>query len=258
MRKFSVALLVGAVLAGSMIAQQPMAPITPQEAAALDQILRGWEKAMTDLRSFATVVDRESLDKALQARDKYQGYALFLKAATKDDHGRACLVLQKEKKAEVFEKYICTGTYLYEYLPAQKVIRVHDLPEKKKGVQQESFLSFLFGMGADEAKARYEMRPVTPAKNDPTAPYYHYLRIKPKTAADKNDFTEARLSLYKSNNLPAQIWYLQPNGNEITWTFTKVQVDKQISLDYFQPTQEKDWRVERAPAKLAPTARGKQ
>jgi TIGR03009 family protein len=270
MRVFSYTVVALAALAGPVFAQGPMQPITPQEQAALDQVLRGWEKSMTDLRSFITKVDRESLDKALQAKDQYKGYAIFLKANVKDDQSRARLELAKvtnpppdKNKADkgkeksdkskeapsVFEKYICTGTYLYEYAAAQKVVRVHDMPQNKKGGQQESFLSFLFGMGADEAKARYEMRPVFPKVPDQ---YYHYIRIKPKMEADKSDFAEARLSLYKANNLPAQIWYLQPNGNEITWSFTELQVDKDIPLSWFQPDIPKDWRVERVPQKQAP------
>jgi TIGR03009 family protein len=263
MRVFAYALLALGILAGPAFTQGAMQPITPQEQAALDQVLRGWEKSMTDLRSFITKVDRESLDKALQAKDQYKGFAIFLKANVKDDQSRARLELAKvtppdknkekadksKEKPAVFEKYICTGTYLYEYAAAQKVVRVHDMPQKKKGGQQESFLSFLFGMGADEAKARYEMRPVFPKVPDQ---YYHYIRIKPKTEADKSDFAEARLSLFKSNNLPAQIWYLQPNGNEITWTFSELQVDRDIPLAWFQPDTPEGWRVERVPQKQAP------
>ncbi len=267
MRVFAYAVVALGALAGPALAQGAMQPITPQEQVALDQILRGWEKSMTDLRSFIAKVDRESLDKALQAKDHYKGYAIFLKANVKDDQSRARLELAKvtnpppdkfvtkdktdksKDKPAVFEKYICTGTYLYEYAAAQKVVRIHDMPQKKKGGPQESFLSFLFGMGADEAKARYEMRPVVPKTPDK---YYHYIRIKPKTEADKNDFAEARLSLFKTNNLPAQIWYLQPNGNEITWNFTELQVDRDIPLSWFQPDTPEGWRVERVPQKQAP------
>lgn len=258
MRVFAFAVVALGMLALPVCAQGPMKPITPQEEAALNQILRGWEKSMTDLRSFITKVDRESLDKALQAKDQYKGYAAFLKANVKDDQSRARLELAKVNKSEVFEKYICTGTYLYEYAAAQKVVRIHDMPQNKKGGQQESFLSFLFGMGADQAKARYDMRPVFPKTPDQ---FYHYIRIKPKTDADKNDFAEARLSLLKTNYLPAQIWYLQPNGNEITWNFSELQVDRDIPLSLFQPDMPQGWRAERAPQKMAPgvppTVRGK-
>jgi len=226
-------------------------------AENLDSVLRGWEKAMTDLKSFAAVVERDTLDKALQTRDQFKGYAMFLKAtAAKGDASRARLELAKVNNAKAFEKYICTGTYLYEYAPVNQVVRVHNMPQSKEGVQQESFLSFLFGMGSEQAKSRYHMDHVAP---NPPDKNYHYIRVRPKLDQDKNDFSESRLSLYRANHLPAQIWYHQPNGNEITWNFSKLQIDVNIPLEWFNPDVPKDWRMERvqpkAPLSATPTIR---
>lgn len=223
----------------------------------LDSVLRGWEKAMTDLKSFVAVVERTSLDKALGAKDDHKGYAMFMKAANKDDSSRARLELAKLKNPAVFEKFICTGTFLWEYAPANNTIRVHTMPDNKKGgIGQESFLSFLFGMGAEEAKKRYDLTHVAP---NPPDKFYHYILIKPKLEHDKTDFIEARLSLFRTNNLPAQIWYLQPQKNEITWTFKDLQINVQIPLRYFEPDTPKGWRVERiqpkAPLKVTPVIR---
>jgi TIGR03009 family protein len=231
-----------------------------QQPETLDTVLRGWEKAMTDLTSFYSKVERTTLDKALGARDEHKGYAMFVKAANKDDASRARLELTKTTNPKVFEKYICTGVYLYEYAPANNTIRIHDMPRNKKdGVQQESFLSFLFGMSAEDSKKRYHMTHVVPKEPDK---FYHYIRIQPRLEQDKSDFLEARLTLFRSNNMPAQIWYLQPNKNEITWTFKDVYIDPKggIPLKYFEPDQPKDWRVERVqpkapPVKLTPTIR---
>ena len=229
----------------------------PPAQENLDTVLRGWEKAMTDLRSFVAVVERTTLDKALGAKDEHKGYAMFMKAVTKNDGSRARLELAKVSNPKVFEKYICTGTFLYEYAPATNTVRIHDMPQNKKdGMQQESFLSFLFGMGAEQAKARYQMTHVVP---NPPDKFYHYILVKPKLEQDKTDFIEARLSLFRSNNLPAQIWYLQPNKNVITWNFKDLQIDRQIPLQYFQPDEPKGWRVERvqpkAPANAKPLIR---
>src|SRR6266849_5397884 len=124
----------------------------------LGTVLKGWEKAMTDLKSFVAVVERTTLDKALNAEDKHKGYAMFVKATGKDENSRARLELAKVTKTSVFEKYICTGTFLYEYVPATSTIRVHDMPKNKQGGMQESFLSFLFGMSAEEAQKRDDMQ----------------------------------------------------------------------------------------------------
>jgi outer membrane lipoprotein-sorting protein len=90
-------------------------------------------------------------------------------------------------------------------------------------------------------------------------PNYHYIKIVPKLTQDKSDFVEARLSLFRKNNLPAQIWYLQPNKNEITWSFSQLQLNVQIPLTYFQPDEPKGWRTERVqpkgPLAATPTIR---
>jgi TIGR03009 family protein len=144
---------------------------------------------------------------------------------------------------------------LYEYVAKENLIRVHKMPDASKGGQQESFLSFLFGMTAAQAKARYQMELIVPKAPDP---YYHYIRVQPKLPQDKGDFMEARLSIYKANSLPAQIFYHQPNGKETVWNFTELKVDQpNIPLQYFQPEQPKGWRTEmaqpKAPASLQPT-----
>src|SRR5438093_227405 len=88
----------------------------------LDTVLRGWEKAMTDLQSFVSVVERSTLDKAFGQRDEHKGYAMFLKPTVKDDGSRARLEMAKVSNPKIFEKYICTGTYLYEYVPANNTV----------------------------------------------------------------------------------------------------------------------------------------
>jgi TIGR03009 family protein len=217
----------------------------PPAKENLDTVLRGWEKAMTELQSFACVVQRQTLDKSVGARDEFKGYAMFMKPLSKDDGSRARLELTKVSNSKIFEKYICTGTYLYEYAPATQTIRVHNMPQNKAGgAQQESFLSFLFGMGAEQAKARYDMTLVYPQDGKPD-PNYHYLQIIPRTAQDKADFSFARLSLFRANHLPAQIWYLQPNKSEITWNFSEVQTNVQIPTKYFTPDEIPGWKMER-------------
>jgi TIGR03009 family protein len=240
----SIGLLAVALAASGQGVAQP----SGQEN--LDGVLRAWEKSMTDLKNFTCVVEREDLDKALQIKDMSKGYAMFLKAANPKDGSRAKLHMQNIR-TKMEEKYICTGVFIYEYVAAQKLIRVHKMPKDQQGGGQESFLSFLFGMGAKEAKDRYQMELIVPKAPDK---FYHYLRVLPKLPQDKGDFTEARLSLLRANNLPAQIWYHQPNGKEITWNFTELKVDlPNLPVTYFDPDNPNRWRTEWAQPK-APVA----
>jgi TIGR03009 family protein len=238
-----VALSLSILLAAIAVTASATQPAAQEN---LGTVLKGWEKAMTDLKSFVAEAERSTLDKSLNTKDDHKGYAMFVKATGKDENSRARLELAKVTKTSVFEKYICTGTFLYEYVPATTTIRIHDMPKNKQGGMQESFLSFLFGMSAEEAQKRYDMQLVVGKTPDK---FYHYIRVLPKTAHDKSDFIEARLSLLRTNNLPAQIWYLQPNKNEITWNFTKMQLNVQIPLTYFQPEDLKGWKTERVQPK---------
>ncbi len=255
MRKLGLSVL-SLLACAFVVLGQAGAPPVPQEN--LDGVLAAWEKSMTDLRSFAVEIERTSFDKVLNTRDVFTGHAMFMKATGKNDGSRARLELYKKDNTKIFEKYICTGTFLYEYSPVNNKVRVHNMPQNNKlggkpqDMQQESFLSFLFGMGAAQAKARYEMEIKVP--NDATAAYYHYILVKPRTPQDKTDFTEARLSLLRSNKLPAQIWYHQANGNEITWNFSKMQIDVQIPKTYFEPEFPKGWEVQRVMPNEVPAA----
>lgn len=224
--------------------------VVPQPAARgdVDSVLRGWEKAMTDLHNFTCIAECQTLDKALGSTDTDKGYAMYMKPTNPADGSRAKLVLMN-LKTRVEKKYICSGVFMYEYVPAQKLIRVHKMEGKKE--QQESFLTFLFGMGANQAKNRYQM------ELEKTDAAYNYLKILPKLPQDKNDFAQARLALYRGDNLPRQIWYRQPNGTEVTWTITDLKMDlSAMSAKHFFPDQPAGWKVENAappaPAALPP------
>ena len=238
------------ISAAVVLAQTPgTPPAAPANAdQMLDRVLAGWEKAMTDLRSFEADCDRVSLDKAFNTLDTFEGKALFLKGVGPNQPSRASLKLDKKNQPQVYEKYICTGTFLYQYSPANKVVMVHDMP-KLNQVSDESFLGFLFGMKAVDAKQRYQMTWVPDTQHNNK--FYHYLRVLPKDARDKADFTEARLTLSANTMLPRQIWYHQPNGNEITWNFKEVRPNVNIPLTAFQPDTPAGWRMERAPQRNA-------
>ena len=90
MRLFTYA-LVGLLIVSAAVSAQP----APEN---LDTVLQGWEKAMTDLKSFVAVVDRVTLDKALGAKDEHKGYAMFMKP------NRARLELGKVANPKIFEK----------------------------------------------------------------------------------------------------------------------------------------------------------
>src|SRR5205823_4904579 len=112
--------------------------------------------------------------------------------------------------------YVCTGTHLYQFNPAQLEVKKYEMPKPKMGqVAQDNVMAFMFGMKALDAKSRYDMKL---AKEDT---YYIYIDIQPKLPADKADFQFARIVLNKDTFLPRQLWF-QQSGSEVTWDIPRV------------------------------------
>lgn len=253
--------LAGTLLAGSGVyAQQPaqqqlppqrQLPAAPPAAAPLDPahnkldaLLLRWEQEMTKVQTIVAHCTRTSVDKTFGVAEVYDGTAKYMKP------NLAMLEMQrrekeapKKSKAPVFEKYICTGTFLYEYVPQDKVIRVHELPPPKPGqVADDNFLSFLFGMRAEEAKRRYDLKLV---KADE---WYFYIEILPRFAADKADFQKARLVLTSKTFLPRELWFEQPNGNEVKWDMPQVESGAALRrTDFTSPATPPGWNLVRVP-----------
>jgi TIGR03009 family protein len=241
------------VLAVPLLAQQPAAPPVLDPARnKLDEVLLNWEKSMTGVQSLLVVINRTNIEKVYQVTEVFEGSAKFVKSNQRGQTSRASMKLIKKGRPDIYEQYICSGTFLYEFAPLDKVIRIHELPPPKDGqVADDNFLSFLFGMKAVDAKARYKLTYVPPLQNDK---WYYYLKVEPIAAADMADFTEARLTLSNSTFLPRQLWFRQPNGNEVTWDFPKVVNGADIPLSEFaQPAlPAADWKYVRVPRENAP------
>lgn len=252
MRQFWL-VAVALVLAGTWLhAQQP--GVADPNAAKLDEVLRQWEKSMSSMDTLLLYCRRITKDKTFGTVDEYQGSAKFLRSKLPNQSSRGSLELFKMvnqngkmvAQGAVFEKFICTGTFLYEYVPADKVIRVHEMAAPKQGqVSDDNFLGFLFGMKARDVKERYHMIYV-PAKDNE---FYHYVRILPKAPEDKTEFSEARLVLSAKTCLPRQLWFQHPNGTEITWDLPKVEPnnDKIRATDFGQPALPAGWQFVRVP-----------
>ena len=62
---------------------------------------------------------------------------------------------------------------------------------------------------------------------------------------DWKAFSRARLVLYKATFLPAQLWFEQPNGDEITWEFKKVDTKTELrATEFSPPPKPTGWQME--------------
>lgn len=235
--------------------QPPAARAQPMPPPALDpsrnrvdELLVRWEQEMRKVQSLSAQCTRIEENKTFKYTDVFHGTARYLKAS---DAGKvtnlAMLEMRKKDKPEVWEKFACNGTLLYQYVPSAKEIRVHQLPPPKPGqVADDNLLSFLFGMRAEEAKRRYDLKLV---KEDQ---WYFYVEIFPRFDQDKADFQKARLVLNKDSFLPRQLWLEQPNGDTITWDVPKIELNVQLNRQEFdRPQVPQGWKQVQAPAAKA-------
>jgi TIGR03009 family protein len=223
-----------AALAQQAPTSQPPAPqLDPNNK--LDATLLNWEKAMSSLNSLYTEVKRQTTDKVLLSIDNFTGEARYMKP------NKASLYLKNDKKPADFEYLILNAQNAYKFEPSKKEIHIYTLPPAKNGqISDENFVSMLFGMKAGEAKRRYDMQLT---KEDQ---WYLYIQVLPREAQDKADFTRAELVLTKSTSMPRRIWFENPNGNETTWEFTKLQPNVQFNKsDFDQPVPPKEWQLKR-------------
>jgi TIGR03009 family protein len=236
------ALLVTGGLAGAQTTPAgKAAPTAPADAtgAKLDGYLQRWEQEMRKVQTLAAVLARTDKDKAFGTTTEFVGTAQYMKSgAGPSALNLAALELKLKGKADIADKFVCTGTYLYQFLPAQKEIRAYEMPKPKPGqVADDSFLGFLFGMKAEVAKRRYVL---SLFKEDA---YYIYVDITPRFPEDKAEFSRARMVLNKDNFLPRQLWFEHPNGNDVLWDIQRVQSGVTLDRRLFDaPKVPPDWK----------------
>lgn len=233
----------GLILASLMLASLPasaqqaqQAPATPPAAdnKALDDHLVKWEAALKKVETLGAQLTRIDKDPVYEHVQKLTGAAYYMKAGNGPTaQNLALLEMKVEGQKEFKEKFICTGTYIYQFLPEQKEIRYYQLPKPEAGkpVEDNNLLSLLFGMKAEDAKRRYELKL---AKEDT---YYIYVDIAPRSAADRSDFQRARLVLNKSNYLPRQLWFEHANRSEVMWDIPNLQVGMALDRRSFDSPQ---------------------
>jgi TIGR03009 family protein len=211
-----------------------------QPAGKIDQHLRAWEQQMRKIQTLKAVLSRTDRDKVTQAATQYTGHAQYMKSGTGPSaRNLALLEMKLAGKNDLAEKVICTGTFLYQFLPAQKEIRRYELPRRRPGqVADDNFLTFLFGMKADEARKRYEL---TLSKEDA---WYIYIEVTPRLAADRATFTRARFVLNRYSYLPRRLWFEEGNGNEVTWDIPRVQTGVAVDRRVFEaPKPPRGWKL---------------
>ncbi len=222
--------------------QQPQAPAPTKLDPArnrLDALLLQWEEKMKAIETLSAKITRVREDKVNRTREVYEGEAKYRRPSL------AILDLRRKDKPAVFEKYIITDAYFYEYDRIQKEIRIHSLPPPKSGqATDDNILSFLFDMKAEDAIRKYDI--ILKQSDD----YWIYFEIRPRSPEDKKDFQLAKLALAQKTFLPGALVFEEPNGNTTRWDIKDIKTNVLIDRNEFvAPTLPPDWHWKRVPLK---------
>ena len=243
MRKTRIALLTLACVAAAGRAQQPAParPAAPPAPAALDPgrnaldaYLLRWEEAMKKVDTLALKCTRTETDPIYKTKHTYEGTIHFMRP------NFFFWNMQDKTRPAAFERFICTGVKLYQFLPRERLIKVYPAPQVKPGggLADDSSIAFLFGMKAAEARARYDLSLHKTDKD------YVYVDVIPKKAVDKADFTKARIVLNKDTYLPRMLWFEHPNQGEVLWDIPTIQANSPIPRTAFgTPATPKGWKM---------------
>jgi TIGR03009 family protein len=221
----------------------PVQPLNPNNP--LDKVLLRWEEEMMKVQTLAAQLERTETDLLFKSERVLVGYAQYMRVPGARPLNKAMLEMRPKgrEKEELAEKYVCTGTYLYQYSVLQKEIRAYRLPEPQAGQGgNDNFLAFLFGMRAQEAKQRYDL---TLDREDQ---YYYYINVLPRLPDDKGDFERAQVVLHKDTFLPRMLWFQKNKDSTTTWQIPAIKGGIQVDPSAFDaPKPPQGWKLTEVP-----------
>ncbi len=252
------ALMIGETIA---IAQPPSGPPQPAQPAQppaptaedkrLDAILQDWSQRMSTIQNFYSKCVRTDKDPVTKKETILEGEVMFMRPK-KDGDGPNLAKYELVSKANPgdFEKYIFKEKHVFQYLPHEKLVMVHEMPQNNPA-NENYLISFLKGMKPSDAKKRYNI--VLQKENE----YYAYVLITPKYDADKQEFVQAQLAIWLKSPpnqtanvamMPARFWYREPNKKEVTYLFSDMIPNAELDKSRFVPTKPQGWEVKYANA----------
>jgi TIGR03009 family protein len=237
----AVLLLAGITTFGQQPQQQQQypvqAPTLDPQNSRLDALLLDWEAKMKAVTSLKAQVSRQTEDPAFRTRTIFEGEAKYKKP------NLAILDMRMRGRPDWIEKFVCTGNFVYQFVQDSKELRVHDLSPKPGQMSDDNFLSFLFEIKAAEAKKRYELS----LFKEPDA-YYYYLKIVPRSPADRAEFQEAKLALNRVTMLPRTLILIDPASRKTQWDIPVIDIGVNLQArDFEKPALPPGWSLKRMP-----------
>ena len=240
------------------VAPAPPFQLNTREQELLDKILAQWEAKNTSTKTFKCKFERYEYDSMLkdksEAKDNLRSRSTGEVKYKQPDHGMFHVVEatefnandnKYEKRTEGLEHWVCDGAAIYEFVPADKKLKVHPLPEEMRGEAiADGPIPFIFGAKADKMKQRYWLRDVTPKEEIGKRTW---LEAFPKYQHDAGNFSSALLLL----NDDFTIYGLQvtlPGGQQRTaFIFSNVVINDPLAIikgDFAAPRTPLGWTKE--------------
>ncbi len=223
--------------AGTSLGQQPAQPnqprpaapvfpqLTPQQQAALDQLLAAWETRNASVRTWSCGFHKWEYNAWSPATNAGEQLAFAessgeIKYAAPDKG----LFRVKESKqwnpetrryevrtGEAGEHWVCNGTSIYEFRHSERQLRETKLPPEMQGKAiSDGPLPFVFGAKAETLRKRYAMRLITPAGVSDQV----WLEALPRFQADAANFSKVELILQARDLMPFAIQIFKPGGQD--------------------------------------------
>lgn len=179
----------------------------------LEKILLSWEAKSAQIKTLRAEFAQLYYDEVFGQRDPDTG-------RVQPDKGRGELVYQAPDKGifRVYEhgekrglfdfdrdreRWVCTGTEVYQYDTRERKVTVTPLPPELQGQAiSEGPLPFIFGMKAEQAKRRYGLRLV---KIGGLRAQDVCIEVIPRRQADLENFSRALVILDTDSYLPRAI-----------------------------------------------------
>ncbi|HTU25523.1 MAG TPA: hypothetical protein VMF30_09005 [Pirellulales bacterium] len=188
----------------------PTGPTPPfllnsREQELLDKFLVRWEQQNSKTKTFKCKFKRREFDQALtddKAKNHLRSEGTGEVKYKQPDHG--IFEVQKEtefnenqhkyeQKTDGLDHWVCDGIAIYEFVPADKKLKVHPLPKEMQGEAiADGPIPFIFGAKVEKMKQRYWIRDITPKEE---VGQRVWMEVFPKYQHDAANFSSAVLVL---------------------------------------------------------------
>lgn len=194
--------------------------LSPQEEAALDQLLLDWERAGKAIKQFEVTFTRLEYKQNVIANgrigpEKQANEPVQTTGEIKyREPDKGLYVARDDQGAEV-DHWVTDGKTIFLFNPEKKRLEAHQLPRELQGKGiADGPLPFLFGTEAAKLKARYWLRVDPPGSNP--KPGQLMLEAVPKFQQDAQNYRRAQVILDAQSLTMLGLQIYHPDGKSRT------------------------------------------